>query len=183
MVRNVAPPPTPPPPLARPARPRRGVDAGLLILRLVVGLLFAGHAAQKLFGWFGGKGLAEFVGTVQQIGLHPPAFWAAIEIAAEGLGGLLLVLGLLTPVAAAALVGDMLVAIAKVHWPKGLWSQTGGFEYNLVLVVLLVVLGVVGPGVYALDRRLSFPVPGPLIFAAVLVATLLAISVALVVPL
>ena len=86
--------------------------------------------------------------------------------------GLLLVLGLLTPLAAAVLIGDMLVAILKVHASKGLWSQFGGFEYNLVLIVLFLAIGLMGPGLFSVDGRLPFALARPQVFLAALAATL-----------
>src|SRR5438874_13531802 len=100
------------------------VNRSLLIVRAVVGLLFIGHALQKLLGWFGGDGIAQWIANVQALGLHPAPFWAYLEAAAELAGGVCLVVGLLTPLAAAMLIADMLVATLKVHAPKGLWAQT-----------------------------------------------------------
>jgi putative oxidoreductase len=94
-------------------------------------------------------------------------------------GGLLLALGLLTPLAAAFLIGDMVVAILKVHAGRGLWSQNGGFEYNLVLIALLVVVGLIGPGMYSLDRRLPFALPRPHTFIVGLVVTAIVVGVGL----
>jgi putative oxidoreductase len=91
------------------------LDAGILILRVVVGLIFAAHGAQKLAGWFGGKGLSGHSVVMDTLGLRPPRFWAIIDALAESFGGLGLAAGFLTPLAAAALVGSMLVAITKVH--------------------------------------------------------------------
>jgi putative oxidoreductase len=152
-------------------------NKGLLLLRLVVGLLFAGHACQKLFAWFGGDGMVKFIGAIEKLGLHPAPLWANLEAWAELLGGLLLVFGWLTPVAAAALIGDMLVATIKVHATKGLWSQKGGFEYNLVLMTILFALGLIGPGIYSLDNRLPFRLPRPLTFLVALVVTAVVVSI------
>jgi putative oxidoreductase len=156
------------------------VNQGLLLLRLIVGLLFVGHASQKLFGWFGGTGMADFIATVAKLGLNPPVFWANLEAFAELVGGLFLALGLLTPFAAAAIIGDMLVAIVKVHAPKGLWSQSGGYEYNVVLITILVAIGIVGPGLYSLDRRLPFTLPRPLSLIVALLGVLVVVGAALV---
>ncbi len=155
------------------------VNNSLLLMRLVVGLLFVGHACQKLFGWFGGEGMGAWIGTIEKVGVQPAAFWAYLEAGAELGARLLLALGLLTPVAAAVLVGDMLVAVVKVHAPKGLWSQYGGFEYNLVLIALLIAFGLVGPGLYSLDRRLPFALPRPHTFIASLAPILVVVAFAL----
>jgi putative oxidoreductase len=155
------------------------VSTGLLLIRLVVGLLFVGHGCQKLFGWFGGEGMEAWVGTIEKAGLHPASLWASLEAWAELGTGLGLAVGLLTPFAAALLVGDMLVAIVKVHAPKGLWSQYGGFEYNLVLIALLVAFGLMGPGLYSLDRRLPFALPRPHTFIVALAITLVITGLAI----
>ena len=156
------------------------VNKALLLLRGVVGLLFVGHGCQKLFGLFGGDGLEAWTASVAKAGIQPAATWATFEAAAEFGAGVLLALGLLTPLASALLIGDMLVAILKVHAPKGLWSQQGGYEYNLVLIALLVAIGLMGPGLYSLDRRLPFTLSRPLSFVVLLVATLIGVGFAVV---
>ena len=156
------------------------VNRSLVLLRIVVGLLFIGHAAQKLLGWFGGPGINGWMESIQKAGLEPVAFWAYLEAGGELFAGALLVLGLLTPLAAAFLVGDMAFATIKIHAAKGLWNQNGGFEYNLVLIALLLVVGLVGPGMYSFDRRLPFAMPRPHTFIAALVITALVIGYALV---
>lgn len=133
----------------------RYFSIGLLALRLVVGALFIGHGAQKLFGWFGGRGFAGWTASVQEMGFQPAPLWAAVEAGTEVTAGALLIIGLLTPIAGALLIGDMFVAAAKVHFAKGLWSEQGGFEYNLVLITVLAALAVAGPGFYSVDRRLG----------------------------
>jgi putative oxidoreductase len=153
-------------------------NKGLLLLRLVVGLLFAGHACQKLFAWFGGDGMGKFIGAIEKLGLQPAPLWAYVEAYAELFGGLLLVLGLLTPLAVAVLIGDMLVATAKVHAPRGLWSQQGGFEYDLVLITVLLAIGLIGPGIYALDGRVPVRLPKPHTFLVTLGATLIVVVAA-----
>jgi putative oxidoreductase len=156
------------------------VSFGIMILRVVAGLLFAGHGAQKLLGWFGGKGLAGHAAVMKHLGLQPPALWAAISALGEFLGGLGLAAGLLTPLAAAALVGSMLVAILKVHGPKGLWNSRGGFEFPLVMGTVAFVVGLTGPGSYSLDSLLGLQLPDPLAYALALFAMLVVVVAALV---
>src|SRR3954466_10958396 len=104
------------------------VETMIVILRVVIGLLFFAHGAQKLFGWFGGHGWRGTQGFVTQLGLRPAAFWALMLRLSGLFGGLMLVLGFLTPLGAASIVAGQIVAIAKVHGPKGLWTTSGGYE-------------------------------------------------------
>lgn len=136
------------------------MSLGLLVLRLVVGLLFVGHGAQKLFGWFGGPGIEGTAAGFERSGLRPGRLHARAGGLAEFGGGVLLVLGLLTPLAAAALIGVMTAAILAVHVRKGLWVTEGGFEYNLVLIGAAFALVAVGPGTWSLDDALALDLAG-----------------------
>ncbi len=158
------------------------VNVGLLILRIVVGLLFAGHGAQKLFGWFGGPGMGGHTGIMERLGVSPAPVWAWINALAEFLGGLGLLFGLLTPLAAVGLLGSMIVAIAKVHWPRGIWNTNGGFEFPLTLAAVAFVAGMTGPGFYSLDRVLGVRLPEPATYVVALVVMLIVVAVGLVVP-
>jgi putative oxidoreductase len=104
------------------------INIGLLIIRLVIGLLFVGHGAQKLFGWFGGYGLKGTGGWFESIGIKPGVTMALFAGLAELIGGLLFALGLLTPLAGIIIAGTMAMAIVKVHAPNGLWSTANGYE-------------------------------------------------------
>jgi putative oxidoreductase len=152
------------------------VNIGILILRIVAGLLFAGHGAQKLFGWFGGRGFAGWVGIVQKMGARPAPLWAGLNALAEFAGGLGLALGLLTPIASAGLVGSMVVAIVKVHWPKGIWNTQGGIEFPLLMGTVALVVGLIGPGSISLDALLGLSLPEPetdlVLLAITLIVTL-----------
>ena len=125
------------------------MDFAIVVLRIVVGLLFLGHGTQKLFGWFGGPGLDGTEGMMGHLGYRPARGQAVLAGATEAVGGLLFVLGLLTPLAAAAIVGVMLNAIASVHGTKGLWVTNGGYEYNLVLITAAFVVATSSAGVGA----------------------------------
>ncbi|MBT2680473.1 DoxX family protein [Bacillus sp. ISL-35] len=130
------------------------MDLGLLIIRLVIGILFIGHGAQKLFGWFGGYGLKGTGGWFESIGMKPGVTMALFAGLAELVGGILLAAGLLTPLAALMIAGTMLMAIVKVHGANGLWSTSNGYEYNLTLVAVTIGLALIGPGRYAIDAIL-----------------------------
>lgn len=134
--------------------------AGLLILRLAVGATVAAHGAQKLFGWFGGEGLAGTTKTVAGLGLRPARAHATILGAAEAAGGLLLAAGLINPLGVAAIVGVMAAAIGFVHLPRGFFAQRGGFEYPLILAVSAVTLGLTGPGAWSVDHLIGWNLAG-----------------------
>ncbi|MDP9223426.1 MAG: DoxX family protein, partial [Actinomycetota bacterium] len=130
-------------------------DLGLVVLRLVVGLTFAAHGAQKAFGWWRGPGWAGWCGAMTGMGFRPANLWAVVSIGAELVGGLLLAVGLLTPFAAMALVGQSVVIVLKVHRAKGFWSRDGGFEFPLSLAAGVVALAGTGPGSASLDAALG----------------------------
>ena len=109
------------------------MNTGLLVLRLVLGLLLVGHGSQKLFGLFGGPGLAAAGGFFDSLGFRPGKPMAIVAGASEAGAGVLLALGLLTPLASAAVIGTLVVA-GSVHWAAGLWAQNGGYELPLLYV-------------------------------------------------
>ncbi|MGC5324327.1 DoxX family protein [Brevibacillus sp. SYSU BS000544] len=126
------------------------MNLGLLVIRLIVGLIMAGHGAQKLFGWFGGYGLKGTGGWLESIGVKPGVLMAAIAGLLELVGGLMFAAGVFTPVAAAMIVMIMLVAMFKVHAQNGFWVTSNGIEYNLVLIAIAVGVALIGPGAYVL---------------------------------
>lgn len=130
-------------------------DLGLLIIRLVFGLTFAAHGTQKLFGWFGGYGLAGTGGWLESIGLKPGKLMAAMAGVSELGGGLLLALGLWTPIGALLMVAAMLVAIVKVHGAHGYWITNNGFEYCAAIIAVAVGIALTGPGAYTLTALLK----------------------------
>jgi putative oxidoreductase len=154
-------------------------DAGLLLLRLVLGLTMAAHGSQKLFGWFDGGGLKGTGAFFASAGYPSGETMAAVAGLSEILGGLGLVLGLLTPLAGAAVVGT-LVNAAAVKWSGGFFAPKG-VEYELLLVAGAAALALTGPGRCAADRllpvlrthRLSYGVYGVLLGVAAGAAVLL----------
>jgi len=149
------------------------MSIGLLILRLVVGLTLAAHGAQKLFGWFGGYGLAGTGQFLEQLGFRPGRIQAAQAGLAEVVGGLLLAAGFLTPVGAAAIVAVMLVASVSVHLKNGFFAPGGGYEYNLVLGAAAAALAFTGPGALSLDQAFGISWSGDAWGAAALAAGLI----------
>ena len=134
------------------------MDLALLILRLVTGLALMGHGAQKLFGWFGGPGLTGISGWLASMRLRPPRFWAFMAGTAEFGGGLLLALGLFSPLGSLGIGASMLVAIAKVHWPR-FWASDNGLELPLEYHTVVLAVGIAGPGAYSLDYNLGTALP------------------------
>lgn len=131
------------------------MDAGLIIARLVFGLLMAAHGTQKAFGWFGGYGLAGTGGFFEQIGFRPGKLFAAAAAATEITAGLLVALGLLGPVGPALIVSVMLVAAASVHWQHGLFAANNGIEVPLLYGVAAISLALTGFGAYSADSLLG----------------------------
>jgi putative oxidoreductase len=127
---------------------------GATAIRGVAGPLFIGHGTQKLFGWFGGHGIEGTGGYFETLGMKPGKRHAAAAGVAEALGGLLLSLGFLTPVATTLISGTMVTAIRKVHAQNGAWVTNGGYEYNLVLLAAMTSLAETGPGQPSLDSVL-----------------------------
>jgi putative oxidoreductase len=146
------------------------MDLAVLVLRLVVGPLFAAHGAQKLFGVLGGGGLEGTAGMFDNIGLRPGWLQARAAGTAELVGGLLIALGLFTPFAAAALIAVMVAAIVTVHAPNGIWNTNQGYEFNLVLIAAVFALAGIGAGAWSLDNALGFDLHGPIWAIAALAA-------------
>src|SRR5882724_1866869 len=122
------------------------MSIGILILRLAAGLTLAAHGTQKLFGWFGGYGLTGTGGFLEQLGFVPGRRNALVAGLAETGAGLLLALGLATPVAAAVALSVMVVAGVSAHAPKGFFAHNGGYEYTLLLGVAALSVAFTGPG-------------------------------------
>jgi putative oxidoreductase len=125
---------------------RNAVDVSLLIMRIIVGVIFAAHGSQKMFGVFGGYGMSKTVEAMGMIG-YP-------VMIGEFFGGIGLVFGFLTRFSAASLIVVMIGAIATVHFKHGFFLANGGFEFNLALIGLLLSILIAGPGKYAVGVKL-----------------------------
>lgn len=128
---------------------------GLLVVRLVLGLTFAAHGTQKLFGWFGGHGLEGTGQFFDSIGVKPGKQMALLAGLGELAGGLMFAAGLVTWFAAAIIVVTMLVAIVTVTGKNGYWITANGSEYNVAIIVVAIGVALTGPGAYALDAVLG----------------------------
>lgn len=128
---------------------RTAVDLSLLLMRVIVGIIFTAHGAQKMFGAFGGPGLDAVVENMGMIG-YPVAI-------AEFFGGLGLIVGFLTRFSAASLIVIMIGAIYLVHAQHGFFSSDGGYEFNLALIGLLAPILIAGPGRFSIGRFLPLP--------------------------
>ena len=131
------------------------MDAGLLLSRVVVGLLIAAHGSQKLFGWFGGYGLTAVGQYFEGLGFRPGRLFAALASGAEVAGGVLVALGFLGPVGPALVVSVMIVAAVSVHWEHGLFAASNGIEVPLLYAAAAAALALTGPGQYSLDALLG----------------------------
>jgi len=134
---------------------------GRLLLRLAVGGFFFGHGTQKLFGWFGGHGLAGTGQFFENLGMRPGKRNALAAGVSEAGGGALIALGAATPLAASALIATMLTAINRVHLKNGPWASSGGYEYNVVLIAAVLALAETGPGSPSIDSARGSDMHGP----------------------
>lgn len=135
--------------------PDAALSTGLLIARLVFGLMMSAHGAQKLFGWLGGYGLTATGGFFEQLGFRPGRVFAALASATEIVAGLLIALGLLGPAGPALMLSVMIVAAVTVHRGHGLFAATNGIEVPLLFGTFGVMLALTGPGRYSLDALLG----------------------------
>lgn len=124
-------------------------DFGLLIIRLAVGLIFLGHGAQKLFGWFGGPGPVQFGEWLGTLGIKSGGKTLAILAGLfEFIGGLFFASGFLLWLGAILIIIVMIDAIFTVHGKNGFWLTNGGYEYNIILIVVAAGIALIGPGHY-----------------------------------
>jgi len=135
------------------------VDVGLLVLRVVVGLLILGHAVQKSLGWLGGDGLTATAAVFDRVGYRPGRAMVVVASVSETVAAVLLILGLLTPLAGALLAAVMVVA-CSVHWRYGVWAARRGYELPLIFGVAGAALALVGPGGWSIDAAVEPGLPG-----------------------
>lgn len=155
------------------------MDVALLILRLIVGLYLAAHGAQKLFGWFNGPGLKGAEGFIGgMLGFRPASFWAPALAIAETGGGLLFVLGFLSPLGALGIIASQLTATMIVHWAKGPFNTEGGYEQTLTNLGVAVAVALAGPGRYSVDRLFGISLPA-WVAIVLTILTLLGVVVAI----
>ncbi|HXO39644.1 MAG TPA: DoxX family protein [Candidatus Acidoferrum sp.] len=140
-------------------------DSATAILRFVLGVIFFAHGAQKMLGWFGGYGFSGTMAFFTDV-MHIPVLFAFLAITAEFFGGLGLILGFLTRIAALGIFFNMVVAIAMVHYRFGFFmnwtgAQKGeGFEYHLLVLAITAFLMIRGAGAVSIDRVLASPAKG-----------------------
>jgi putative oxidoreductase len=127
------------------------VSLGLLLVRVVIGLVMAAHGAQKLFGWFGGYGLNKTGEFFVQLGFWPGRAFAAAASATEITSGLLVALGFLGPIGPALMISVMIVAMITVHWKNGLFAADNGVEVPLLYSTVAAAIALIGFGRYSLD--------------------------------
>ncbi|MEC2060344.1 MULTISPECIES: DoxX family protein [Bacillus] len=125
-------------------------DAGLLLIRIMIGVVFLFYGTQKLFGWFGGYGIKGTGQWFESIGVKPGNAAAALSGLGELVSGILFILGVFLPLGAAIITIIMLGAIVKVHGAKGFANGAGGFEYNVVLIAVSIGVALIGSGAYTL---------------------------------
>jgi putative oxidoreductase len=131
------------------------MDQGILVARLIIGLLMAAHGSQKAFAWFGGYGLTGVSGFFEGLGFRPGRPFAAAAAYGELVSGLLVALGFLGPVGPALMLSVMIVAAMSVHWKNGLFATSNGIEVPLLYATVATALALTGPGRISLDTLLG----------------------------
>jgi putative oxidoreductase len=131
---------------------------GLLIVRLAVGLAFASHGAQKLFGWFGGKGIVAAGGLFDALGFRPGRVVATVAAVSELLAGVLLVTGLFGAVGPMLVLATMTVAVVGVHWRNGFFAANNGYELAFIYAAAAAAIGFAGYGAWSLDAILGITI-------------------------
>ena len=133
-------------------------DLSLFILQVGIGLTFAAHGAQKVFGWWGGPGLPGWERAMEHMAFRPARLFALASAFTELGAGLLLAAGLLTPFVAAALVAQAVVIIVHVHWRNGFFNARSGIEFPLLLAFGAAAIGLAGGSAISVDALIGFAV-------------------------
>jgi putative oxidoreductase len=136
------------------------MEVALLVLRIAAGTLFAAHGAQKLFGWFGGGGISGTAAAFDGMGLRPGRVHATAAGFNEFAGGLLLALGLLTPLAAVLIIATMTAAVITAHAKNGPFVTNNGWELNALYAVIAFAVAGIGAGEVSLDNALGLDIAG-----------------------
>ena len=155
---------------------------GLFILRAVIGVTVSAHGAQKLFGWFDGPGLQGFSGMLGSMKVRPANLWALVAAGGEFVGGILLVLGLLSPIPGFLVAGSMLVAILLVHRSNGFWNSNRGIEFPLQILAAAIALTLTGFGPFSVDGALGISLPEPGVWIVFALLVLASVGVVFVLP-
>lgn len=127
---------------------------GLLLIRLMIGIIMIAHGAQKLFGWFNGPGLQGMSKGFESMGIRPGFAMAFLAGLCEFAGGFLLAIGLMMPLATVLVMIPMIAAIIKVHLSKGFFSSNGGVEFPLLILITALGLFFTGAGWFSVDAYL-----------------------------
>jgi putative oxidoreductase len=151
------------------------MNAGWLLVRVLLGASLAAHGTQKLFGWFGGYGLGGTGGFMESLGFRPGKLFALAAGLCEGLGGLLVLLGLLDPVGPGLILIAMFTAMGSVHWKNGFFVTANGIEMPLAWVTCALAVAFAGPGRYSLDFLLQTHLGNPrVVWGTLVVAAVIA---------
>lgn len=152
------------------------MNAGLLVLRLLLGLVLLAHSSQKTLGWLQGPGLTASAGIFEGLGQRPGRAMVKLAAACEAVAAVLLLLGALTPLGAAIAAGTLLVAGASQTLRTGkVWTALGGGEYPIALAIVALAVGFTGPGEWSVDRALLNDLPGYTGLVVVAVAVVAAV--------
>jgi putative oxidoreductase len=160
----------------------KSVDLGILFMRVLFGVAIASHGAQKLFGWFGGKGLKGTGDLFESLRFRPGVVFAAVAGLSELVGGLLLLLGLFTPLSAAAVMAAMLVAMVSVHLRNGFFAANDGIELAFLYAAAALGVAFTGGGAYSLDALLGLRfLAEPYVVSAILALTIIGVVITMVI--
>ncbi|MDE3101741.1 MAG: DoxX family protein [Chloroflexota bacterium] len=144
-------------------------DLALLLLRLTVGSFMFVHGSQKLFGWFGGKGVSGAMEMLGKRGVRPEWLWGTAAALAMTGGAVATLLGFLDPIGPLCIVATML-AVVTLDRHRGFFAHRGGNEHAYLYLLTALALGLSGPGRFSLDAALGIALPVPLLFAAIALA-------------